>query len=316
MRITIGQRLRPFSHLPGTFVWLPGTTIRMQLFPTRIVYDDLSGAFPQRIKELDFSRTGPVKDFTVQQDVERGEVVVWGHSKEGYFKFEDLGQRTEGLERLSLGSHKAQDLEQMQRRLDFKELFPIWFQLGQMVPPLEARPFEGSLQLLEPCAKAIVSGHPETIIEPFEALYRAGFEGLFAPRLNDEEHQGLGVRPASNKSASPLWLLVKGSELIRSLFVQQEDHHVSLLPALPPQFHSGRMIGVKLPGIGLLDLEWSKKEVRRCVIRSSESVSFNLTSKHHKSFRINKQERHSTGSVLQLSPGEWRLDQFRNNLSS
>lgn len=311
MRITIGQRLRPYSHLPGTYLLLPGTTTRMQVFPTRVIYEDLSGPFPKHIKTVDYPHTGPVRDFTVQQDLERGRVLVWGHAQAGHFKTFEEGSAPKVIERLSLGSHKAQDMAFIVRRLNFQEIFPLWFQLGQMLPPLVEGPFGGTLALLEPCTKAITSRSPETILAPFETLYRAGFEGIMSPRLQDNEHQGLGVPEASEESATPLLLLVKGYSLIRSLFVQFSGNQLSLLPALPPQFHAGRLLDVQLPGLGTLDLEWSKKEVRRCVIRCEQSAEFILNSKNHKSYRINKKENHSTGALISLAPGEWSFDQFK-----
>ena len=310
LRIKIGARLRPYSHIPGMVCLLPGTTTRMTVYPTKIVYDDLSGAFPVKVKEVDFARTGPVQGFTVQQDLERGRVSVWGHAQEGYFQFIEEGKAPEQIERLSLGSHKAQDQALVQRRLDFTEIFPLWFQLGQMLPPLTEKAFEGSLVLLDDCQKTIASNKPETILTAFEKVYLAGFEGLLSPRLNDEDYQGLGVSPASTNSASPLWLLKKGTELIRSLFINFSGEKLTLLPALPPQFHSGRLLGARLEGIGTLDMEWSKKEMRRCVIHCSQTTEIAITATHQKSFRLNKQKRHSSGAVLQLTPGEWQLDQF------
>lgn len=310
LRIKIAQRLKPFSHIPGTHCILPGTSVRMQVFPTRIIYEDLSEAAPQKVKEVEFERTGPVRDFTIQQDLEKGRILVWGHAQEGYFQFIEEGKHKDSLERLSFGSHKAQDIALIQRRRDFKEIFPIWFQLGQMVPPLSPKPFSGTLALLEDCQKALTSHHPETILEPFEKLYLAGFEGLFSPRLYDEQHQGLGVKLPNVASASPLWLLQKGYELIRSLFIHFSAETLSLLPALPSQLHAGRMLNIQLEGVGTLDLEWSKKEMRRAVIHCTQEAELSVKLKHQKSFRLNKIKRHSTGETLKLTPGVWQFDQF------
>lgn len=313
MRIKIGQRLRPFSHLPGVYCLLPGTCYRLQLFPTRLFVDDISEAFPKRVKELKFDRKGPVPDFTVLQDIERAEVACFGHAQDGYFHTLEKGNLVQGVERLSLGSHKKLDLALMQRRIDFKEIFPIWFQLGQMLPVLEDKQFAGTLALLGACQEAIISNHPETILASFEKVYRAGFEGIFSPRLQDEQYQGIDVGPISSDNGSPLWLLKRGAELIRSLFVSQVDNVIHLLPALPPQFHSGRLLGVKLKGIGTLDLEWSKKEVRRCIIHCEQAGELFLSLKHFKSFRINKGGIHLTEKPLSFTPGELFLERFRRD---
>ena len=87
MRITIAQRLRPFSHTPGACCLLSGSVLRFQFFPTKIVIDDLSGPTPREVTYLDLNLTGPVKDFTVQQDLEKGMLRVWGHYKEGFVRY-------------------------------------------------------------------------------------------------------------------------------------------------------------------------------------------------------------------------------------
>ncbi|MGA8163811.1 MAG: hypothetical protein WB791_02160 [Waddliaceae bacterium] len=87
MRISIAQRLHPFSHLPGTRCVLPGSTIGLEIFPTLIRAHDLSDARGTKMQEMQLALSGPVDDFTVQQDLEKGRVMVWGHFEEGFVRY-------------------------------------------------------------------------------------------------------------------------------------------------------------------------------------------------------------------------------------
>lgn len=87
MRITIAERLKPYSHTPGFFFLLPGSTLRFQIFPTLIRVHDLSGHEPTFLTEIQIKIQGPVQDFTVMQDLEKGNLLVWGHTADGYMRY-------------------------------------------------------------------------------------------------------------------------------------------------------------------------------------------------------------------------------------
>ena len=87
MRIDIAARFKPFSHCPGTYVLLPGSTLRLQIFPTRLHVDDLAGPLPVSLATIDFDLTGPVDEFSIQQDLERGNVRVWGKTSSGFVRY-------------------------------------------------------------------------------------------------------------------------------------------------------------------------------------------------------------------------------------
>ena len=57
MRITIGLRHHPFTHVPGTFVVLPGSTLQLQIFPTLI---KVAGH-----EEIPLTLEGPIEKFTI-----------------------------------------------------------------------------------------------------------------------------------------------------------------------------------------------------------------------------------------------------------
>lgn len=85
MRIEIAERLRPFSHLPGTTFVLPGTSWSVAVFPALLRIHDLSGTEPLLLTEIKWSLEGPIADFTSILDLERGELRVFGNSRHGYF---------------------------------------------------------------------------------------------------------------------------------------------------------------------------------------------------------------------------------------
>jgi hypothetical protein len=71
-----------------------------------------------------------------------------------------------------------------------------------------------------------------------------------------------------NTEISPLIILKKGMELMRSLFIKTSDTQIHLLPNLPPEFHCGRFLNVSCGPLGTIDMEWSKKHLRRFIFRS------------------------------------------------
>ena len=87
MLIDIAERLRPFTHLPGNFHVLPGSSLRLQIFPTFIAVEDISEAIPVTLSNLKINILSKLKEFTVQQDLEKGRIVVWGRQNVGFLRY-------------------------------------------------------------------------------------------------------------------------------------------------------------------------------------------------------------------------------------
>jgi hypothetical protein len=87
MRITSTERLQPFSHNPGIYFILPRTNLRFQIFPTMLRIHDLSNKEPINVTDITIGIHGPVHNFTAMQDLEKGELKVWGQSSKGYFRY-------------------------------------------------------------------------------------------------------------------------------------------------------------------------------------------------------------------------------------
>lgn len=319
MRITIADRLRPFSHYPGTSFILPGSSLRFQIFPALIRVHDLSSSEPILVAEIKVGMNGYVKDFTVMQDLEHGLIKVWGHMDMGYIRYrisalgeknflltternpancllswacaqeqeklEEKPYRHTMMEKLSLGNNKTQDWDLIRRRLDMQEIFPLWFQLGQQILPQNVVSTSGDSHLLGQCRDLIRKRTLKAIVPAFQNLFLAGFEGGLSPRLFDDQHHGFPLPPVSGHRLSPLVLLTEGAALIRLLFVDSCDAIIHVLPALPPEFHCGRL--QTACSEGKLDIEWSKKLVRRMVFTASSQATLQfLFPKEQKRFRL------------------------------
>lgn len=370
MFIKIAERLRPYSHLPGTFFVLPGTAIRLQLFPTLIKIEGLFGADPVALGALALTLHGPIEDFTAQQDLEIGCIRVWGKTTGGFFRYcikalqnnenqgftlfvekapqDIIGCRYEGtwhftggnslpsgshaictpqqcappaepfaisvIERLSLGNHKSQDFELIRRRQDFCEIFPLWHRLGLLVPAALQSPL-GTCQLLKECQQAIDNNQPEKILPYFRRLYVASFDFALSPRRYDTDFHGIADGCVSIMQGSPMGILSVGVQLIRSLFIQETQTEIQLLPALPPEFHCGRYLHIACNG-GELEIEWTKKAIRRATFLAHETrtIAFVFKDKNKCRIRISNQDRgrsYSSGEPLEISAGTtYWLDNF------
>ena len=323
MKILIRERLKPFSHTPGSSCLLPGTLLKIEAFPTLI-------RIGKKIA-LSLGLSGPVRGFTLEQDLEKNRVIIFGHAKEGFYRLEikanssgievivlntppgaltindKLLKRREKLvfsettdfflppvwERLSLGMHRKQDWDLVLRRFDLKEILPVLFGLGQKVPSQT----RGELGVVAP------------ELSDLEAFCRTAFSNILVPRAFDDQHQGV---------VSKLETISQAAIALRSLFFAQEGTKLRLLPA--PLFHSGRLVHLQAVGIGEIDLEWASKKLKRAILRSSstQEISLRLQAELH-SFRIRsslsqKGVRHSVETPLAIEKGKtYFLDRFQKS---
>ena len=289
MKITIADRLKPFSHKPGHLVMIPGTLWKVKAFPTALVFIDDQGS------ELEFSLEvmGPVKLFTVEQDLESKMIRIYGEAIQGYFRlsvscqesslilrFEktpstglaidgktffsgDVLEVSKGSviafkkpfqERLFLGLSKKKECDFIRRRRDLREILPLWYTLGAITPSTETRDFAFLTQAIEKKEKKIVHDF-------FLEAYLAHFSEGFVPRDKDEERQGLFSLTGFSKC-----LLQQGASFIRSLFFQEKEDGFYILPCLLSLFVSGKMVNLKAESGCVFDLEWTKHRLRKMFI--------------------------------------------------
>ncbi len=301
MNVQIAARLRPFSHLPGIVCMIPQTSIQVQVFPVLLRFTDLlTGAK----WEEPLHWKGPVEGFTVQLDLEKGGIEIFGKTPLG-FKRKALGDSVSTpvstrIERLSLGKHTKLDWQLVWRRMQMEEIVPVLFQLGQQVP-------EG--QGTTPILNLLNFSDKREVCQRLTAFFKTGFHGMMAPRLLDEDFQG--IVEEKEVSGSPLVLLREGYRAVRALFFN-EDQGFSFLPNLPPEFHAGRLLNLCTSKGDLLSLEWSKKQLKKVIIKPVQTREVQLElQKFLRSFRVNKKVKHAIKTSLTLVAGETLfLDRF------
>lgn len=315
MKIAIAERLKPFSHSPGTSCVIPWSPWKVQAFPALLKFENLMTA--EKFEHL-LDWKGPVLDFTLELDLEKEVVWIYGHTTEGYRRL-CIEMTAEGvalekrvilpgskiersLERLSLGMSKSLDWELVRRRHLMVEVFPVWFRLGQMVP--EA----GTATLFQACEKTEVAKH-------YLKIFLAGFEGILTPRLFDSEYQGILSDELFPKSS--LALLTEGARSIRSLFFKESAQEWAFLPCLSPEFHAGRFLQLQTQAGDKIDFEWSKKLLQKVIIHPVASREIFITlPKPLKSCRLRtslkqKGVRHSLDKPLYLVSNQTLfLDRF------
>jgi hypothetical protein len=322
MKITIAERLHPFSHRAGTKFLLPGTSLIVEVFPTRLCFSDTERVLQPFVASPGFQ--GRLQGFTAGLDLERARLCVFGSTKEGFIRY-FVSAKEEGIyltmdrapkasmekistglllcssrgmlrggspemrERLSLGIHRAQDWEMIRRRLDLKEILPHWLRLSALSPVVEppSDRTKGNYPLLEICRQKIEQKERETVLDAFADLFLAALGGVLVPRYKDTDYQGI-VGDCGETGGPVLPLLTEAGRYIRSLFIQESAEGLSLLPCLPSQLHCGRMIHIKTSKNLSLDLEWTKKFLRTVVLTSENNQEISLKfPKGIRSFRWN-----------------------------
>jgi len=291
MRIKIATKLRPFSHQPGICCMVPYTTWEVRIFPTKLIFRDLASD-----KKEEISVAAP-KRFTVIDDLERGQIeigkVFITADSYDFLKRADLPS---SQKRLSLGCHKKQDWELIQRRCDMAEIFPFWIRLAQIIP-------EMALPMV-PAAELLAQGK-------LDLTFQAAFEGILCPRLRDEKYLGIIPEIKVPTGASPLGIIHEGARQIERLFFYEEGETLYFLPNLPKEFHSGRFIRLTTEAGDLIDMEWSKKQLKKVVIQAASTRSLQLRLQSQiRRFRVQKVPHHRD-QPIELEAGKtYHLDRF------
>ncbi len=341
--IEIRDRFCPFSHTPGIKCLLPGSFVIVQVFPGKLYLEDLQNGLS---REFFWDIQGPVRGFTCEEDLEKGIVRVFGNSEGKFFRY-TISSLEKGVqihlekgylgdelksgkkilpfktfvpfsnkERLSLGVNKQQEWEMVRRRLDFREIFPFWLKLANFFQPLTRRDFSGTAVILKECQSKIEKAQKKEVLLSFEKLFLSSFSAMLVPRLFDDEYQNLVKVKEITSNEDPFIILTEGARLIRRLFIEEKTSSLSLLPCLPASFTSGRFINLAL-AFGTLDMEWSKKILRRVILKANKKANLNLTLQPEiKRFRMrfSTKERGSTllnETSIILEPGRsYLFDRF------
>jgi hypothetical protein len=323
---------------------LPGSPFAVQVFPTFLQVYDLSAL--KQATEMQLDIEGPVEDFTVMMDLEKPSLLIWGQGAKGYFRYRLQAsadktaillsferpskesvvlqiqeptsaehQQLASFERLSLGSHKAQDWCLMRRRRNLEEILPLWYALSQYYPSLR----EETDPLAAECRNLIKEKQHDRLGKALYQLFQVRFRGMLVPQGEDNLHQGFNLPSVS--TGSPLRFFEESRALIRRLFLYEKQTSsatiLSFLPSLPVEFHCGRFLGLKSDKVGVIDMEWSKKKLRRVELAVAQSaiVLFKCSSSI-KQYRLRRGDKDrgqdmAVGIPIEISAGEQiSLDRF------
>lgn len=267
MKIRVYEKCNPFSHKPGIRCLIPGTK-------------EIIEAFPAKINDEVLTVRGPMKEWTVYQNLEQGNIQIRGIDQNGYFTKDFGGKQLSSKPKLTFGVHKAQQMERICERAAPEEFLPFWFALGQYYPAADLKSLGDSL------LGDLITTDKLHLYQAWKNLFHAGFEGWLIPRLKDEGHHGFSKDPVAG--GDPHILLSAGALLIRDMLVRTPDANtVQILPKLPPELHCGRLLDLDIPGVGTLSIEWSKKEIKKMILMPSCTKELVIQhSKKIESFRL------------------------------
>lgn len=308
MNFTIAHRMRPFSHKMGSIFLLPNSHFKVEIFPTLLRFTDLEnrmdpleihlllrGPVQAFTAELDLERGficifGMTLDGYVRYRLsyKASELLLFCEKTPSVLQLQHGStsvqlkpkqtlsipmpfclKEPQGLqERFHFGVHKAQDWELMKRRFDAQEIFPFWLALTQWVPFIPHQDHDqGMFSLINKCQAAIETKEKMQVISHFKNMFLAAFEGMFVPRLFDSDHQGI-VDHLEDKTFPTTALLLQSAKLLKTLFFVEQENLFSLLPCLPPELHCGRVIQLQTTKLDRIDIEWSKKRLRRVFMQT------------------------------------------------
>ena len=318
--IQIRQKHRPYSHCFGTKSPIPNTSFSLEVWPRkmRLFSKDQSFAY---VVECN----GPVKNFTLLLDLERGCLVFFYQAKEGFISWSIKGHKdgicfylkkspSEGLvvnnkrmqakdsfletckeeitgyesvEKLCLGVHKNQEIDKVLLRGDLRETLPLYFRFGQYFKKTKPLDSISVLQKAELCQ--------------IHALLM----------VKKSQHDLVGIDHISIDHD----LFASAYQRIRHDFFRQESKNLYFMPNMN-LFHAGRLTGLQF-SCGTLSFIFRKKRVFRVVMDIHDDGEIHVSPINGlSSFRIRKNlhlkaERYDAHSSIMCKKGErLYLDNF------
>ncbi|MBN2479193.1 MAG: hypothetical protein JXA94_03110 [Parachlamydiales bacterium] len=323
MQIKINQKFYFFTQeIKNTFLIL-NTHYSVKIYPGLLLFSDLISKKKSFRVFLNFK--GPVKDFKIFQDLKEGFLKISFHIENGFVSYKILPKDKnlqiyfekapqEGLdyqfdikdkvfskdsralpiemlsfvkpqEFLSFGVFKKQDLTLINRRLSLLEIFPIIFFMSQFYIDVDKINTPAD-ELLLKIKSNILNQEKDKLDFHFLTLIKALFFDAFVPRVQDEYFQNIIPYYENLNDLNPIYILKETSRLIRSLFIQEDVQEILILPCLLPIFHAGRFLNIET-SFALIDIEWSKKLIRKVIIKAKETKKIKLSFQSKiKSFRL------------------------------
>lgn len=214
--------------------------------------------------------------------------------------FKDLEAKLpKGLEVLFLGCHKKQEVEKIFARKDLKEFLPLWFLWGQTSPVKTSRSQkEGTLTFLSHIQEKLDKKEHDQLGPYLKKMMSSSFAPMMVPYLEDFKHWGFHLPRLTSSRVSPWLILSEIYQMTRKFFISQKGHDLYVLPHLPKELPSGRLIRVREKSL-TIHLEWTKKRIRRMIIFASKNTDVVMHFQNNvKQFRL-KTSHSGSGRALQ-----------------
>jgi hypothetical protein len=287
------------SHKNGIKTILPQTPFVLELFHTALRLYRLDESTP--ILEIIFPNIGLVANWTAFFDYSHQQVVVEGFSSEGFFRYVvsiksdgiyltarkkplmmrlSLEEQTLTLDKpfllakhrvsfseqsrpcLLLGCNKAPLIDAMREHPIMEQILPVIYH--------QAMPAKISLtteSLLGKIVDAVENGRRADVLGLVRLFWTIALVGNCVPKRFDDLFFGYEAPliPASVPLDQALHIL---SHAIRCLFIQEDKQQIYLLPCLPKEFLSGRLLDEVLQSGHRISFEWRRGAVRRILLHA------------------------------------------------
>ncbi|MFA6916254.1 MAG: hypothetical protein WC222_07640 [Parachlamydiales bacterium] len=303
MHIEIAQRLQAHSHQKGARFYLPWADCEVIVYPAFLEVPSLG--------KIDLPFKGPIAQITTALDLERGKLEIFGSAQNGYQHvpvhydsntsklFTEQGSievpskkdKFIPKEKISFGSHKAQNWNKMLLRNDPAEWLPHWHRMAQW------------------------AGDITQTIESEDSRLWDQYELCFQDYFVHETDlwKKMAVEAPSFLAPSPL---IQGAAHLRSMLFRERKGQLFLLNHLPEGLVCGRYINAVFSW-GTVDMEWSKGLVRRIIIRAEKNqeieLNFPKAIKHYRlcnSFTKNVLTNENYKPITLTAQTEYYLDRF------
>ncbi|MEL7430950.1 MAG: hypothetical protein AAGI90_00260 [Chlamydiota bacterium] len=280
MPISIGGKYAPFSRSFVCKLPILRTDWVATIYPTEILLEN--GSLNAKITH---SFTGPFSTFLCVLNAENGRIEISGKAQEGYFRFHLVSEKNVAFlvkkkpadcnttfsgfplekipvqeaalsqEKLSLGSHKKQEIEEVRRRGTLEEILPLWHRIATFYPAKKPAPLVDQNLLLR--------------------TFWSEFSGIFCP---EKDPFRLRIPSVLEDPFS------YGSSLIATCFFFYKNNTLHFLPK--KWFPFGKMTGIFVEGVGHIDFSWSKNKMRMIHIHGKKEAKVHLSLPGLKTVRL------------------------------
>lgn len=310
MRIRIKDRFKIISHDLGESFLILNTAYFVRIYPGLLFFKDLDS---DKDFKIFIKFQGPVKNFTISQNLYNGNIEVNFHAKDGYVSYRIMMAGNEvylcfdktaekkltvefdkitqvvakqriflPIERISMlrppeylsfGIYKKPDLSQIKKRENLQEILPFIFLYSQFYLDVQYSCCLRKNCLLKRLADEIQKKEKLKLAESFINVFKFHFFGAFVPRMNDDEHQN--ICDYVDKEISPWCVFINLYSCVKSVFIEEASKKLFLLPCLPALFNHGFFVNIKISS-GQIDMRWSKKLLKKAIFKPSKDIELQL----------------------------------------